>query len=229
MRQTSHDATRPQYDDLAGLRFGRLVAVRRVANKGTLSAWECWCDCGSVVVVRRQDLRRGKQKSCGCKAHDNLIERNTKHGATGTRPYRIWKAMKTRCYNPRVPTFKDYGARGITVCDRWIESFAAFWADMGSSYREGLTIDRIDNDKGYRPENCRWADQKTQNRNTRQNHVVDSPLGRMTMGELAELSGLSMDTIKRRVYAGWSSDRLLDPIDKRFGRRPRADAKQSRE
>lgn len=204
--------------DLTGEKFGRLTVIKRADNKGPLTAWECRCQCGNVVVVRSQDLRRGRQKSCGCKQHDNLLERNSKHLASGTRPYRIWKGMKSRCYNPNTPTYKDYGARGIQVCERWRDSFENFWADMRDSYADNLSIDRIDNDRDYCPENCRWADRTTQNRNSRQNVVTHTRYGTLVLSELAEKTGLNYGTLKGRKQRGWADQDLPAPSGF-FGRR----------
>lgn len=197
--------------DITGAKFGRLEVLSRAENLGGLAAWLCRCECGSTVKVRSQDLRRGKSNSCGCLKIEQLNDRSRHHGMVGTRPYRIWKNMKTRCLNSRTKTYADYGGRGIRICDRWLNSFENFWADMGPSYSPELSIDRKEVDGNYCPENCRWADKKTQNRNTRANHFVDSPLGRMTLAELAEKSNINYSTLKRRVYRGVTNENLLLP------------------
>ena len=159
----------PKLQDLNGAQFGRLTVTGRAENdKSGLVRWRCVCSCGKVVVARGQDLRRGRQVSCGCWRDENTTKRDTKHGHTGTRLHRIWKNMKSRCYNPRVASFKDYGARGIRICAEWVDDFEAFytWA-MTHGYRDDLTIDRIDVDSGYSPNNCRWATHAEQQQNKR--------------------------------------------------------------
>lgn len=196
--------------DLTGKKFGRATVLRKAGkDKNGLLLWECQCDCGKIYTTRGQDLRRGKSTNCGCRHLEVLQERNHKHGMTGTRPYRIWKAMHTRCYNPNSPSYLNYGGRGIQMCSAWRDSFSAFWRDMQSGYADNLEIDRIDHDGDYCPENCRWADDKTQNRNKRNNHRVKTHLGELPLAVIAEATGTPYDTVKRRANRGWSGDELL--------------------
>ena len=147
--------------DLTGERFERLRVERRVENgKGGGARWLCICDCGKTLEVDRQKLRRGNTRSCGC-LHSDVI---TTHNMSETRQYRTWADMLTRCRNPRNKRYKDYGGRGISVCQKW-ETFQGFWENMQDGYSEGLTIDRKNNDKGYFKDNCRWATQKQQANN----------------------------------------------------------------
>lgn len=165
---------------IEGQRFGRLVAIRRdgsyVAPNGRKSAkWLCACDCGNTVSVIARSLVTGHTKSCGCLMREVNSRQATKHGREGTRLYVVWINMKQRCENPNNSRFADYGGRGITVCDEWkdFESFAA-WADASgydaNAKRGACTIDRIDNNKGYSPTNCRWTDMKQQRVNQRRNN-----------------------------------------------------------
>ena len=160
--------------DLTGQRFGRLVVIERAGSyvspdrKQTHSLWICVCDCGNITTTRGGLLRNGTTKSCGCLSRDVAREYNTKHGMAKTRLYAIWAGMKNRCSHPSHKSYYRYGGKGITVCDEWENDFQAFyeWA-IANGYDENAprgqcTIDRIDNDKGYSPDNCRWVDHKTQ-------------------------------------------------------------------
>ena len=161
--------------DLTGQRFGRLLVIRHEGSTNTEAIWRCLCDCGKQVIVRGSSLRRGHTKSCGCLRDEIVSKIQTTHKKTKTRLYNVWTHIKARCYNPTHHAYKNYGERGITVCDEWKNDFPKFyeWA-IANGYDENApkgqcTIDRIDNDKGYSPDNCRWVDIKTQNKNKRKN------------------------------------------------------------
>lgn len=147
----------PKKDDLAGKRFGRLVAVRDSGKKNGAYVWECMCDCGTVAYVDGRKLKNGHTKSCGCIRKDGTKKPSYSHGLHKTRLYRIWSNMKTRCFNPNADNYEFYGGRGITICKEWLHDFQAFydWA-MGNGYKDGLTIDRKDSDCNYSPQNCQW-------------------------------------------------------------------------
>lgn len=159
--------------DLRGSRYGRWIVIERAENsKDNRSRWLCRCDCGNEKILKLCDLRNGRSRSCGCLRKEISASRMTIHGKTHTRLFRIWVCMKTRCYNPNATRYKDWGGRGITICDEWKNNFQAFydWA-MSNGYADDLTIDRINNDGNYEPSNCRWATRSEQMQNTRRGRL----------------------------------------------------------
>lgn len=197
--------------DLHGLRFGRLVVCEeagRTAKKNVL--WLCRCDCGATAVVSSTNLVQGHTRSCGC------IHRaqNVQHGMTNSKLYGVWTNVKTRCSNPKNRAYPHYGGRGITLCQEW-QDFSAFsrWA-LENGYAEGLTLDRVDVDGPYSPENCRWVNMKTQQNNRRNNHYIEFAGQKKTLSEWAEQTGIGSATLRTRlVVLGWSVERALtEPV-----------------
>lgn len=189
-------------NDLTGRRFGRLSVIG-VDDRGTRKTYFwCKCDCGTVKSIRGDGLLSGSIVSCGCKKREQdriNLEANHKHKMSHTRPYEIWQGIKGRCYNKNDVRYSRYGGRGITVCEEWREDFAAFykWA-LANGYRDDLTIDRIDNNKGYSPDNCRWADQETQSRNRASNVIIRIGNATRTLVEWCEIFDLDYKTVYAR-------------------------------
>ena len=203
-----------------GRRFGRLVVVgirRERRGKRDMIIAHCRCNCGREKDVFWQALADGRVKSCGCLNRELAAIRgreSTKHGGCNTRLYRIFMGMHARCYRPQHMHYANYGGRGIEVCPEWRGDFAAFreWA-MSHGYDDTLSIDRIDNDRGYSPDNCRWADAKTQCGNRRTCHMLTVDGQTHTLSEWARLTGIKKTTIKERLRRGWSIERALGVCD----------------
>ena len=196
--------------DLTGQRFGLLTVLKRHGHSGNEVTWLCKCDCGKESVVMGEALRRGKTKSCGCLRRLHIVEANTKHGLVHTPLYRIWSNAKSRCFDVNCKSYKNYGGRGITVCDEWKDDFQAFydWA-MANGYKEGLSIDRIDNNGNYEPSNCRWTTVKEQSNNRRNNRYLEFRGEKKTASQWAELLGIKTSTIYSRLKYGWSVEETL--------------------
>lgn len=196
--------TPKQGPNLIGQQFKHLTVVKLLGRQNRKCFWECVCVCGKTTQSTTGDLRNGRRASCGC--------RRPKHGKSFDHIYGIWQGMIYRCHNPKNKRFTDYGGRGITVCSRW-RVFANFYADMGESPSSQHSIDRIDNNKGYSPDNCRWATRSQQQRNTRDNHYVTFNGETKPLIEWAEIYQLHPAVIANRIAVGWSiKDALNMPI-----------------
>jgi len=203
-----------KYKDLTGKKFGRLKAVEFDREKTKRKAyWICECECGNIKTVRSDMLQSGNTKSCGCikKEQDRInLTKHHSHKMTGTRLYKSWQNMKSRCYNPNDKRYERYGGRGIKVYDEWLNSSNSFieWA-LSNGYKDTLTIDRIDNDGDYEPSNCRWVDSKSQANNRESNIVVEYNNQEFTITELAELKGLPPALLFGRYERGDRGERLI--------------------
>lgn len=207
--------------DLKGKRFGKLTVIEKAPNKGVKTTWLCNCDCGNTTIARTNCLRKGQTKSCGCLITEVLKERNTRHGMYGIRLYRVWHSMKIRCYAENNSSYARYGGRGITICDEWLDFKNFYDWSIENGYIEDAdfgecTLDRMDNDGNYCPENCRWISMKQQQRNKRSNHLITHNGETKTIAEWAEEFQISPSVINTRLYRGWNEIKALTtPLRKR--------------
>ena len=180
--------------DITGMQFGRLKVVTYQSVVGGNHHWLCVCECGESRSVSTSNLNSGRAKSCGCLKREVVIATYTKHGMAGSRTYNIWCNIKARCTNETSKDYKNYGGRGITVCKRW-GKFENFVADMGEA-PDGLSIDRIDNNRGYMPSNCRWATRAEQSRNTRDNYFIMFKGKKTCVTDVARILKVAPKTVK---------------------------------
>ena len=201
----------PKMHELVGSKFGRLTvcAIKQCENSKR-NLLQCQCECGNTTFVSRCDLVSGKTKSCGCLRKETTAIMRKTHGQSNSRLYRIWNAMKERCQCTTNIQYKDYGGRGIAVCDEWKNSFESFsnWA-LSNGYADNLTIDRIDTNDNYCPENCKWSTEKEQNSNKRNNHILSYNGKSQTIQQWSEETGICFTTILYRVNHGWPIERAL--------------------
>jgi len=204
-----------RFIDLTGQRFGRLYVLHEAGRSASGKVlWQCRCDCGNEKTIVGGDLRSGRTASCGCYHQEVVTGQATVHGARFSRLYRIWCAMKYRCDSHSANRYADYGGRGIKVCAEWEHSFSAFqrWA-VENGYSDELSIDRIDGDAGYSPENCRWANAVTQARNKRSNRNLIFQGTTQSVAAWADETGIPAGTIYSRLDRGWPIERALtEPV-----------------
>ncbi len=209
--------------DIAGQKFGRLTAISLNKDRSALkrrSYYNCVCDCGNVRVVDANSLRLGKSKSCGCLKNElsSIRSKDTaaKHRMSNTRLYRCWIDMRRRCNKVDYENYAGYGGRGITVCEEWDKDFVPFyeWA-MSNGYQDNFTLDRINNEKGYSPDNCRWASRVVQQNNRRNTVFITIGDTSHTVTDWAKISGLRRETIYHRYFLGVRGEELLKPVPTR--------------
>lgn len=200
--------------DFEQRKFGRLqpishAFVRVTPNGSRKHYWLCRCDCGQETVASAGGLTSGRTQSCGCLRRELVAAKNRRHGLAKSAEYEAWCGMKRRCASSHRQDFKNYGARGIEVCSRWLESFEAFIADMGPKPGPSFSIERIDNDGIYEPGNCRWATKQEQLNNQRKNvHLTLNGTTR-TAAEWGRLLKIKSSIILDRKRSGWSDERAL--------------------
>jgi hypothetical protein len=202
--------------DLTGKRFGRLTVLGIAESKDGVR-WRCLCDCGNETIGHTGHLNAGGKISCGCAvidsaraAHKLAMKVITIHGRSHTRLDECFKNMKRRCYDPKNKRYSEYGARGITVCDEWLLDNRKFfaWAEA-NGYAPDLTIDRIDNDLGYSPGNCRWADKFQQMNNMQKSHFLEWGGKRQTIAQWARELGVNPMAIQKRIMRKWPVERIF--------------------
>lgn len=214
-------------EDITGMIFGRLKAIQRIAfDKNHHSLWQCECSCEehNLIVVDIYSLKSGHTKSCGClkketscqngkKSRDKIRQQSTIHGETKTRLYHIWSNMKQRCNNISHKDYPNYGGRGITYCPEW-ENYLNFriWA-FDNGYNNSLTLDRIDCNGNYSPDNCKWATLIDQARNKRKTLYMTIGGVTHTLCEWAEISGINYRTLKYRFQNGWDESEIFMPVN----------------
>lgn len=199
--------------DITGQQFGELTVISFDGkDKRGEATWKCKCSCGNITTVTGHKLRSGWTKSCGCLQDKHRHEGFHKtHGMTNTKLYVIWQNMKHRCYDPNNIMFKNYGGRGIRVCDEWLSGFEPFmkWS-FENGYSDGKSIDRIDVNGKYEPINCRWVNREQQYLNRTDSHLLTAFGKTKTIKEWSEESGIKYDTIERRVNQyGWDAEKAV--------------------
>lgn len=187
--------------------------LRPNGDRLMFAVFECACGSRDIVAVSR--VKTGMADSCGCATMDALKEgrhnkgRTPKHGKSATKTYHAWSNIIQRCTNPKNRHYANYGGRGITVCDEWRQSFKAFLEEVGEPESADLTIDRIDNERGYEPGNVRWVSRKVNQRNRRVNHIVCYQGEDITVAELSERTGIKAHVLYWRLNAGWTLEETL--------------------
>ena len=204
--------------NLQGRTFGRLRVVRfdgsRVLGDGkSYRYWECLCECGNICFVSTGNLLHGKDrigptKSCGCLQKEKASEGQLLHGLTGSPEYVVWAHMRQRCLNPKTKDAGNYHERGITVCERWSD-FKNFLSDMGPRPSSGHSIERVNNDLGYSPDNCKWAERREQNENKRNNRWLTFNGRTLTVSQWARELGIKPTILHHRTHRGWPVERVL--------------------
>lgn len=199
------------FNDLTNKRFGKLVALEIVGrNKTRNLEWLCKCDCGNFVIVPSGRLVTNNTKSCGCYKISAIKNTATKHGYRHTRLYEIWLGMKKRCNNKNCKAFNNYGGRGIKVCKEWEYDFKKFYDwSMTNGYEDKLSIDRIDNNGNYSPNNCRWSNRVVQANNKRNNIKITFNNKTLTTAMWSRETNLNQSTITNRIKRGWDIEKAL--------------------
>jgi hypothetical protein len=199
--------------DITGRKFNRWTVIGQApkdsAKYGTQRLWHCRCDCGNESIVPTAYLVYGNSKSCGCFHREKVAAIHTTHGLSNSSEYRIWHNIRKRCYVSSDPGFHNYGARGISMCPRWLEDFRSFYADMGARPSPKHSIERIDNNGNYDPYNCKWATRLEQNNNSRRNRFMEHNGKRQTVAQWSRDTGVPSRVIITKLNRGISPEEIL--------------------
>ena len=198
-----------RFVDLTGQKFGRLTVIERdinaPKNKGVM--WVCLCECGNKKSVKTGNLKTNGVQSCGC----ILNERRTKDDFHNSHLYKVYHAIKRRCYNERASDYEFYGGRGIGMCEEWLnDGYAFYYWSMANGYKDGLTIDRVDNSNDYSPDNCRWVDMKEQCNNRRSNHLITYNGKTQSLTKWSDDSGIGYHKLRYRIINGWDIEKAFN-------------------
>lgn len=207
----------PKFRDLTKQTFNRWTIIEHAGKtKWGASLWLCRCSCGNKHIVNGANIVNGQSKSCGCLNIERSRNASCTHDKSRTPEYRIWANMIHRCINPNSQSFENYGKRGIEVCDTWINSFTNFIEDMGKRPSDKYSIDRIDNNGNYSPDNCKWSTKKEQCNNRRNNNIINLDDKKQTLAQWAVELNIHESTIRRRLRSGWPINKVLNqPVNKR--------------
>jgi len=204
-----------KFIDLTGKKFGKLTAISIDHKNGTRVYWNCICDCGGKRIVSNDHLRRGDTTDCGCERKH--IPHRWKHNMSNTRIYTIWALMKARCSNPKRKEYHRYGGRNIKVCNEWLDSAKFIEWSINNGYSDELTLDRIDNNGDYCPENCRWVSRKVQSNNRKCNRNITHDGVTKSITQWANDNNMPYYVLKKRIdILGWSFERAISEPARHF-------------
>lgn len=206
-------AKKLKFEDLSGKTFGKLTVIKEAGSKkdGRMD-WLCQCACGNITYADTHELKRGHKKSCGCAKIETLTERSTRHGLSKTRIYNVWCSMKDRCFNKKCKEYRAYGGRGIVICEEWLNDFMSFYAwAIESGYKDDLTIERIDVDGNYEPDNCTWTTIEKQAINKRNTIRIIYSGKKTPLSEACRMEGFNYHTAVGRYYKGVRDEDLFAP------------------
>lgn len=205
--------------DLTGQRFGKLIVIERAENYvqpngQKKTQWHCKCDCGNEIITVGYNLTRGVCTSCGCVRIERLVQMNKTHGKSNHILFSKWEHMKDRCYNPKDKRYKNYGGRGIKICDEWLNSFESFYEwSLENGYQDGLSIDRIDVNGNYEPNNCRWTTWDVQCNNRTNNVYIEYNGEIKTLKQWCDILNIDYKKAHNRIHKlKWDAKRAFEEV-----------------